>query len=74
MNGMKPIPLRWVDINKGSETSKEYRSRLVVMETKRRSTIAPEDKGAVFSATPPLEARSHVGFTGDEYQGSHRTA
>ena len=26
------------------------------METKRRSTIAPEDKGAVFSATPPLEA------------------
>ena len=56
MNGMKPIPLRWVDINKGSETSKEYRSRLVVMETKRRSTIAPEDKGAVFSATPPFEA------------------
>ena len=53
---MKPIPLRWVDINKGSETAKEYRSRLVVMETKRGSTIAPEDKGAVFSATPPLEA------------------
>ena len=53
---MKPIPLRWVDINKGSETSKEYRSRLVVMETERRSTIAPEDKGAVFSAAPPLEA------------------
>ena len=25
MNGMKPIPLRWVDINKGSETSKEHR-------------------------------------------------
>ena len=45
-----------MDINKGSETSKEYRSRLVVMETKRRSTIAPEDKGAVFSATPSLEA------------------
>ena len=41
MNGVKPIPLRWVDINKGSETAKEYRS---------------EDKGAVFSATPPLEA------------------
>ena len=72
MNGMKPIPLRWVDINKGSETSKEYRSRLVVMETKRRSTIAPEDKGAVF--TPPLRGRSHVGFTGNEYQGTHRTA
>ena len=54
MNGMKPIPLRWVDINK--ETTKECRSRLVVMETKRRSTIVPEDKGAVFSATPPLEA------------------
>ena len=55
-NGVKPILLRWVDINKGSETDKEYRSRLVVMETKRRSTIAPEDKGVVFSATPPLEA------------------
>ena len=44
MNGRKPIPLRWVDINKGSETSKEYRSRLVVMETKRRSTIAQRTK------------------------------
>ena len=55
MSGMKPVPLR-VDMNKGSETSKEFRSCLVVMETKRRSTIAPEDKGAVFSATPPLEA------------------
>ena len=40
----------------GHETAKEYRSRLVVMETKRRSTSVPEDKGAVFSATPPLEA------------------
>ena len=58
---MKPIPLRWVDINKGSETAKEYRSRLVVMETKRLSTIAPEDKGAVFSATPPLEAVRMLG-------------
>ena len=45
MNGRKPIPVRWVDINKGSEADKEYRSRLVVMETKFRSTIAPEDKG-----------------------------
>ena len=45
VNGVKPIPLRWVDINKGSETSEEYRSRLVVMETKRWSTtIAPEGK------------------------------
>ena len=74
MNGMKPIPLRWVDINKGSETSKEYRSRLVVMETKRRSTIAPEDKGAVLQCHTTLRGRSHVGFTGDEHQGSHRTA
>ena len=45
-----------MDINKGSGTAKEYRSRLVVMETKRPSTIAPEDKGAVFSVAPPLEA------------------
>ena len=56
MHGVKAIPVRWVDINKGSEAAPEYRSRLVVMETKRRSTIDPQDKGAVFAATPPLEA------------------
>ena len=56
MEGKAPIPVRWVDINKGSAEDPEYRSRLVATETKWRSTIAAADKGAVFSATPPLEA------------------
>jgi len=56
MHGKAPIPVRWVDINKGSEDEADYRSRLVATETKWRSTIAATDKGAVFSATPPLEA------------------
>ena len=34
MGGVKPIPVRWVNINSGSFTSLEYRSRLDVAETK----------------------------------------
>ena len=33
--GKSPIKVKWVDINKGDEISKEYRSRLVAKETKR---------------------------------------
>ena len=45
-----------MDTNEGLDETKKYRSRLVVMETKRRSTFDAQDKGAAFSATPPLEA------------------
>ena len=55
--GRKPIPLRWVDTNKGDEQKENYRSRLVVKEVKRAK--APEERMStieLFSSTPPLEA------------------
>eukprot|EP00959_Pyramimonas_sp_CCMP1952_P003400 71042-Pyramimonas_sp.AAC.1 len=57
-DGCKPIPVRWLDINKGDQDHMNIRSRLVAQETKRRSTIGsePKDMAATFAATPPLEA------------------
>eukprot|EP00971_Amphidinium_carterae_P005406 108142-Amphidinium_carterae.1 len=56
--GRAPIGTRWVDCDKkgGAEPDNpEYRSRLVVQETRGNSTIAKDDIAATFSATPPLE-------------------
>ncbi|CAK0830057.1 unnamed protein product [Prorocentrum cordatum] len=53
--GRRPLSVRWVDIDKGDTDRPDYRSRLVVRETKAQSTIAGDDIGAVFAATPPLE-------------------
>ncbi|CAK0828348.1 unnamed protein product, partial [Prorocentrum cordatum] len=53
--GRKSLSVRWVDIDKGDSSWPDYRSRLVVQETKAQSTIAGDDVGAVFAATPPLE-------------------
>ena len=48
--------MRWVLCNTGDETRPEIRARIVVQETKFRSTIAAGDIAATFSATPPIEA------------------
>ena len=48
--GKAPIPVRWIDINKGDTTTPEYRSRLVAKEIKR------DNRDDLFAATPPLEA------------------
>lgn len=61
VTGRKPISLRWVEENKSGvinpeDEGYEIRSRLVVQETKRVSTIDPMDHGAVFSGMAPLEA------------------
>ena len=53
--GRKPLGVRWVDTDKGDKDRPDYRSRLVVQETRSQSTIEPGDVGAVFAATPPLE-------------------
>jgi hypothetical protein len=50
-----PYGSRWLDHNKGDEERKEYRSRLVVQETRRSSTIPIDDIASVTSSTPPLE-------------------
>ena len=49
--GKGPLKVRWIDINKGDEVNREYRSRLVAKEIK---TDKRED---LFAATPPLEAK-----------------
>jgi len=51
--GKPPIPVRWVETNKGSQEEFEVRSRLVAQETKRLSQGMQASE--VFSATPPLE-------------------
>ncbi|CAK0876009.1 unnamed protein product [Prorocentrum cordatum] len=53
--GRRPLSVRWVDIDKGDTDRPDYRSRLVAQETKAQSTIARDDIGVVFAATPPLE-------------------
>ena len=49
--GKAPIKVRWIDINKGDEESREHRSRLVVKEIKADKLLD------LFAATPPLEAK-----------------
>ncbi|MCR9103517.1 MAG: hypothetical protein NXI25_26465, partial [bacterium] len=55
--GMKPLQLKWLDINKGDATQVKVRSRLVAKEV--RKAKRPEDRlraEETFAATPPLEA------------------
>ena len=54
-DGCVPIPMRWIDVNKGDEAAPIIRSRAVLQETKARSNIAADDIAATFAATPPLE-------------------
>ena len=49
--GKEPIGVRWLDINKGDESNKDYRSRLVAQEIKK------DKREDLFAPTPPLEAK-----------------
>eukprot|EP00971_Amphidinium_carterae_P195845 3886384-Amphidinium_carterae.3 len=51
--GRKPVPVKWVDIDKGEPCNPKIRSRLVVQETRFHSTIT--DEAQTFAATPPVE-------------------
>ena len=54
--GREPIDTGWVRINKGDGDRVAVRSRLVVKETRAKSTLAAEDvTTATFAATPPIE-------------------
>ena len=58
-----PYATRWLDHNKGDASKPEYRSRHVVQETCRTSTIPKDDVAATTSSTPPLEVvRLFCGF------------
>ena len=59
--GKDPTPTRWVDVNKGDSEAPEIRSRFVVCETKRRSTIESGVVAAVFAAFPPIAAVRFLG-------------
>eukprot|EP00971_Amphidinium_carterae_P289653 5751160-Amphidinium_carterae.1 len=54
MMGGPPIPVGWVDVNKGDATNPKVRSRLVVKVTRRNSPL--QDAAAIFSSTPPFES------------------
>eukprot|EP00972_Heterocapsa_arctica_P019450 2869773-Heterocapsa_arctica.AAC.1 len=49
----KPIPVRWVDTDKGTEADPNYRSQIVAKELK---ATQPGDPAELYAATPPLEA------------------
>jgi len=52
----KPLPLKWVDVNKGDHTAPKIRSRLVAKEIKRAKPLAEQLGADTFAATPPLES------------------
>ena len=56
-DGCTPIPMRWIDTNKGDDRNENIRSRAVLQETRRRSNLGSDgDVSQTFAATPPLEA------------------
>ena len=68
--GLTPVPTRFLDVNKGGwipETMSIW-SRLVVQETRRRSSIAADDIASVFSATPPIRGSSLCVVSMHEHQ------
>ena len=50
VTGRQPIPVRWVDVNKGDDIHPEYRSRLVAKDIRFKGVES------VFAAMPPVEA------------------
>eukprot|EP00971_Amphidinium_carterae_P101983 2018866-Amphidinium_carterae.2 len=50
----RPIPVGWVDVNKGDQQRPSVRARLVVKETKYNSDLT--DPSATFACTPPYES------------------
>eukprot|EP00971_Amphidinium_carterae_P344148 6484362-Amphidinium_carterae.1 len=52
--GKPPVAVGWVYVNKGDSSAPNVRCRLVVKETRWRSTIT--DPSQTWSATPPYEA------------------
>ena len=55
--GIKPIPLIWVDTNKGDKNTPFVRSRIFVRECEKgRNAVESLELEQLFSALPPLEA------------------
>ena len=54
MTGRAPIKSRWIDINKGDDKNRNYRSRWVAKQFKTNNDFE------LFAATPPLDALRYV--------------
>ena len=53
---LKPLELKWLDVNKGDGNKPKIRSRLVAKEIKKAKPLESQLGGAeTFSSTPPLE-------------------
>ena len=52
--GRRPIKSRWIDINKGDDRNRNYRSRWVAKEFKTGEDFE------LFAATPPLDALRYI--------------
>ena len=50
VTGKQPVPVKWVDTNKGDDICPNYRSRLVAKDIRKKG----ED--TIFALTPPLES------------------
>ena len=61
--GIKIIPTRWIDVNKGDDVNENYRSRCVAKEF----NVSKEE--GLFAATPPLEALKYLISTAATYAG-----
>jgi len=55
-DGTPVYGVRWIDCNKGDDVNMLLRSRLVVQETNKVTTIAQGDVASTFAATPPIES------------------
>ena len=58
VTGRKPINGRWVDVNKGDDDTKVYRSRYVAQEIKKQH--GGNQREGLFAPMPPLEALNVV--------------
>ena len=56
--GRKPINGRWVDVNKGDDDTKVFRSRYVAQEIKKQHGV--NQREGLFAPMPPLEASKVV--------------
>ncbi|CAK0877935.1 unnamed protein product [Prorocentrum cordatum] len=54
--GRAPVPMIWVDVNKGDDRKPNVRCRLSVAETRYRTSMDLGGPSQTFSATPPYEA------------------
>ena len=70
--GIKPIPLIWVDTNKGDKNTPFVRNRICVRECKKgRNAVESLEPEQLFSAMPPLDWQSFEAGSFRHFLGAH---